>query len=166
MIVDRFIVLVFAMLEGPGTTAAGVAMELNPFVVFLVAIGGSFTFTGSVLFVAGFRAFHIVSGDTEAVPWRCCLVTTVFVLRRTPCHGTSSQSRRFDAAAVDLEHLLEALDVDRRSSSAIRRWHGPLSFATRHLVLHLERRSIVHCSSLASSAPLSEAFEPGCLSAT
>ena len=53
VILEYFIVFVLAMLAGLWATAAGVFMELDPLLVFLSAIAGSFTFTITVLFVGG-----------------------------------------------------------------------------------------------------------------
>ena len=53
MILDYIIVFILAMLAGLWATAAGVLMELDPVLVFLVAITGSFAFTLVILFVGG-----------------------------------------------------------------------------------------------------------------
>jgi len=53
MILEYLIVFVLAMFAGLWATAAGVFMELDPLLVFLAAIVGSFTFTVVVLFVGG-----------------------------------------------------------------------------------------------------------------
>lgn len=53
MILEYVIVFILAMLAGLWATAAGVFMELDPLVVFLVATAGAIIFSIVVLFIGG-----------------------------------------------------------------------------------------------------------------
>lgn len=68
MFIEYLIVFILAMLAGMWSTAAGVFMELDPLLVFLVATAGSLIFAAVILILGGYGRDRLVArfaSDTD-----------------------------------------------------------------------------------------------------
>lgn len=112
MIIEYIIVFVLAMLAGMWSTAAGVFMDLEPIVVFLVATAGSLVFAAVVLVVGGYGRDRIATAYAPDADDRVAQSKMGSILDRYGVPGLAFSSVVF-GPSLTLAAVL-ALGIDRK----------------------------------------------------
>ena len=112
MIIEYIIVFVLAMLAGMWSTAAGVFMELDPLVVFLVATAGALVFAAVVLVVGGYGRDRIAAAYAPDVDGTVVPSKMESILDRYGVPGLAFSSVVF-GPSLTLAAVL-ALGIDRK----------------------------------------------------
>lgn len=122
MFVEYLIVFILAILAGLWATAAGVFMELDPWLVFLVATVGSLVFTSVVLFAGGPVRDRIVAKSLGDMDDRIAASSMGATFERYGVPGFSIASIVF-GPGLSLAGVL-ILGIDRKRFLA---WYAPIT---------------------------------------